>query len=70
MGLHEQYPEVTPGYDFNKIIITFNYTVKVKFKYIQGRFTYYMSKSFDPIKPQFHAVKIPNRIVILQLFSF
>jgi predicted DNA-binding protein (MmcQ/YjbR family) len=34
--LKEQYPEVNPAYHFNKIIIPFNYTVKVKSKYIQG----------------------------------
>jgi len=32
--LREQYPEVTPAYHFNKIIIPFNYTVKV----IYGKF--------------------------------
>ena len=37
LELREQYPEVTPAYHFNKIIIPFNYTVKVKSKYIQGR---------------------------------
>jgi predicted DNA-binding protein (MmcQ/YjbR family) len=35
--LREQYPEVTPAYHFNKIIISFNYTVKVISKSILGR---------------------------------
>jgi predicted DNA-binding protein (MmcQ/YjbR family) len=40
LELREQYPDVIPAYHFNKVIISFNYTVKVKSKYILGRFAY------------------------------
>ena len=38
--LRELYSCVHPGYHMNKVIIPFNYTIKVKCKSIQGRFAY------------------------------
>ncbi len=49
LELREQYPEVTPAYHFNKIIMNLFYAVKVKFKSIQARFAYYIFRSYDPI---------------------
>jgi predicted DNA-binding protein (MmcQ/YjbR family) len=37
IDLREQYPEITAAYHFNKIIIPFNYTVKVKSKSVRLR---------------------------------